>query len=153
MAAFYFLFWTSGFAGQWLDLPTSGPVYGAATAMTLASIVMTQIGNLFAHRTERVSILSLGRRRLLGNRLVWLGIGAELVLVVLLVYAPFANEVFGTAPFAPVYWLFLVAWVPALLVADELRKAVLRRREQSHAAPPSVGAPFIRSAGTGGGER
>ena len=153
LAAFFLLFWTSGFAGRWLDLPASGPVYEAATAMTLASIVMTQVGNLFAHRTERISVLSLGWRRLLGNPLVWLGIGAELALVVLLVYAPLANEVFGTAPFAPSYWLFLVAWVPALLVADELRKAMVRRRERSRPARPTRTAPWIRSVGTGGGER
>ena len=153
MLAFYVLFWTSGFAGQWLDLPSSGPLYAAATAMTLASIVMTQVGNLFAHRTERVSVFSLGRERLLGNHLIWVGIAAELVLVALLVYTPFANSVFGTAPFAPGYWLFLAAWVPALLVADELRKAIVRRRERSRTVRPSMGAPFIRPAGTGGGGR
>ncbi|HLO35133.1 MAG TPA: HAD-IC family P-type ATPase, partial [Candidatus Deferrimicrobium sp.] len=151
LAAFYFLFWTSGFAGRWIDLPATGQVYGAATAMTLASIVMTQVGNLFAHRTERVSIATLGWRRILGNRLIWLGIVAEIVLVVLLVYTPVANEVFGTAPFAPGYWLFLVAWVPALLVADELRKAVVRRRERSQVAHQS--AQVTRSVRTGGGER
>jgi magnesium-transporting ATPase (P-type) len=151
MAAFYLLFWTSGFARQWLDLPASGLVYQAATAMTLAAIVMTQVGSLFAWRTERVSLLSLGRQRLLGNRLIWLGLGTELILIVLLVYTPFANAVFGTAPFAPGYWLFLVAWVPLPLVADELRKAIVRRRERLHTVRPSTGAPLIRPVGTGGG--
>ena len=139
MAAFYLYFWTNGYAEQWLDLPSSGPVYQAATAMTLAAVVMTQVGNLFAHRTERISVFALGRRGFFGNRLIWLGIGTELVLILALVYLPVGNAVFGTAPFAPAYWLFLVALVPALLVADELRKAVLRRR-----------GPVAASASNGG---
>ena len=149
MAAFFLLYWTSGYAGQWLDLPSTGPIYEAATAMTLAAIVMTQIGNLFAHRTERVSIAQLGWRRMLGNRLIWIGLIAEIVLVLLLVYTPLANAIFGTAPFAPAYWLFLVALAPALLVADELRKAVARRRGRPQLT--DLRTPLTRSARTGGG--
>jgi len=44
MAAFYFLFWTNGYRGRWMDLPSHGPLYQAATAMTLAAVVMTQVG-------------------------------------------------------------------------------------------------------------
>ena len=134
MAAFFCYFWTNGFAGQWLDLPSTGPIYQAATAMTFASIVMTQVGNLFAHRTERISVFSLGRKRFLDNRLIWLGIAVELVLALLIVYLPAANAVFGTGPFAPAYWLFLVAWAPALLIADELRKWVVRRAQTAGGA-------------------
>jgi len=36
MSAFYFIYWTNGYGGQWLDLPANGPLYCAATAMTLA---------------------------------------------------------------------------------------------------------------------
>ena len=153
MAAFYILFWTSGYAGRWLDLPSTGSVYEAATAMTLASVVMTQVGNLFAHRTERVSVLRLGRRLLFGNRLIWLGIGVEIILILLLVYWPVANGIFGTAPFAPGYWAFLVAWVPALLVADELRKAVVRRQERRSEPGRSTEAPNLRTTGARGGGR
>jgi Ca2+-transporting ATPase len=39
---------------------------------------------------------------------------------------PFFQEVFGTAPFPLQNWLFLFAWAPVLLVAEELRKAVGR---------------------------
>ena len=68
LAAFYFLYWTHGYWGQWLDLPASGPLYRAATAMTLASVVATQIGNLLAQRTESTSVFRMrwGRNRLVG---------------------------------------------------------------------------------------
>jgi P-type Ca2+ transporter type 2C len=124
MVAFYFLYWTNGYAGQWLDLPSSGTLYRAATAMTLAAIVTTQIGNLFAHRTESTSIF---RRGLGGNRLVWLGIVSELVVVGLIIYVPFLQDMFGTASLAPQNWLLLLAFTPLLLLADELRKFLVRR--------------------------
>lgn len=125
MAAFYFQYWTNGYWGQWIDLPANGPLYQSATAMTLASIVATQIGNLFAQRTEETSIFRIG---LFSNRLVWMGIATELILVVLVIYVPHLQGVFGTAAFPTKNWLFLFAWTPSLLVADEVRKATARRK-------------------------
>lgn len=124
MIAFYWQYWTNGYWGRLLDLPTSGPLYQSATAMALAAVVMTQIGNLFAQRSEERSIL---RMQVRPNRLVWVGIAVELALIGLLVYAPWLQSAFGTSPFAPINWLFLALWIPTLLVVDELRK-VMRRR-------------------------
>ena len=92
--------------------------------MTLASIVATQIGNLFAQRTESTSIW---RMHWGTNRLVWVGITTELALIVVLVYLPMLQRLFGTAPFPLGNWLFLFAWTPLLLLADAGRKALGRR--------------------------
>src|SRR5262245_24979817 len=81
MTTFYFMYWTNGYWGQWLDLPAHGLLYHAATSMTLGSVVATQIGNLLAQRTESISIF---RVDLLNNRLVWVGIITELALVLLI---------------------------------------------------------------------
>ncbi len=124
MAAFYAQYWMSGYWGQWLGLPSSGAVYESATAMALACVVTTQMGNLFAQRTERLSVLRIG---LFDNRLIWIGIASELLIILLIVYAPPLQRVVGTQAFAPENWLFLLAWAPLLLVADECRKLVLRR--------------------------
>nr|HMQ52259.1 cation transporting ATPase C-terminal domain-containing protein [Anaerolineae bacterium] len=126
MAAFYFLYWTNGYAGQWLNLPAGGELYRAATAMALAAVVTTQIGNLLAHRTERTSVFSLGWRR---NRLIWLGIATELLFIGLIVYVPLLQDLIGTAAFPLENWLFLFAWTPLLLISDEVRKALRRWRE------------------------
>ncbi|MGE5549392.1 MAG: cation-translocating P-type ATPase [Bacteroidota bacterium] len=123
MAAFYFMYWTSGYWGQWLDLPDKGSLYAAATAMTLAAVVATQIGNVFAQRTERISVFHIG---FFSNRLIWIGIATELALIFLVVYAPFMHGIFGTAPFPLRNWVFLFALTPLLFVADEIRKAILR---------------------------
>lgn len=139
MAAFYFLYWTNGHGGQWLDLPAQGPLYRAATSMALASVVATQIGNLFAQRTEYLSVFRISPFR---NRFVWVGIATELALLGLLLYTPLLQRIFGTAPFPPQYWLFLFAWTPVLLLADEGRKAMVRRRiKQRHRAGERVASP------------
>lgn len=127
MTAFYFMYWRHGYWGQWLGLPAAGPLYQAATAMTLGAIVATQIGNLFAQRTEHSSIFQVG---LFSNRLIWLGLTSEIVLILVIVYVPILQAVFGTAALGWRDWLFLVAWTPALLVADEARKWGVRRWAQ-----------------------
>jgi len=128
MAAFYYHYWINGYWGQWLDLPVSGPLYHAATAMALAAVVTTQIGNLFAQRTEQRSFF---RTPLFNNRLLWIGIATELTLALLLIYVPFLQRIFGTAGFPLEQWGFLFALAPLLLLADELRKALVRHRART----------------------
>jgi len=128
MSAFYYQYWTNGYWGRWLDLPSSGPLYRSATAMALAAVVTTQIGNLFAQRSERLSFLRLPPT---GNRLIWIGIATELILIVAIVYVPFLQEIIGTAAFDPINWVFLALWAPALLLVDEMRKWLIARRDQS----------------------
>jgi magnesium-transporting ATPase (P-type) len=102
-------------------------LYAKATTMCLAGIVATQIGNGFACRTNRESVFKIG---LLSNRLYLLGIATEIFLLAAVVYLPFLNRVFGTAPLSPGDWLFFLPFIPTLLVADELRKAFLRHHQR-----------------------
>ena len=122
MAGFYFMFWINGHWGQWLDLPSEGTLYASATAMALAVVVATQIGNLFAQRSDRAFFL---RSRPFANSLVWIGIAAEVALVSIIIYVPFFQHLFGTSGFPASNWLFLLALTPLLLFADELRKSAL----------------------------
>ncbi|MCC6621222.1 MAG: cation-transporting P-type ATPase [Deltaproteobacteria bacterium] len=122
MAAFYAHYWLNGHWGQWLDLPGEGAIYRQATAMALAAVVMTQIGNLLAHRTELISSLRAGR-----NRLLIPGIAAELVMLLLFIHVPPLADLIGVEPFPASQWLVLLTLVPLLFVADELRKAIARR--------------------------
>jgi magnesium-transporting ATPase (P-type) len=124
MLAFFFMFWTNGYPGQIFGLPSSGSLYVAATSLTLASVVFTQIGNVFAQRTEKISTFKLA---FFNNKLIWLGILSELVLVVMIVYVPFLNQFIGTGPFPAWYWLFLVPFIPALTIIDEIAKFIKRR--------------------------
>lgn len=124
MSAYFFLNWLHG----WPGVPLAGegtPVYRMATTMTLAGVVAAQVGAVFACRSDRASILTIG---FFSNRLVLVGVAVELALLGLLVSVPFLREAFHTAPLGPVEWCYVLAWAPAVLLADEARKAVVRRR-------------------------
>jgi magnesium-transporting ATPase (P-type) len=119
MAAFYFMYWTNGYFGQWLNLPTTGALYRGATAMALAAVVTSQIGNLFAQRSEHISVF---RIPFFNNRMLWVGIASELILVLLITYVPLFQDFIGTGPFPLVNWLFLFVWTLILILVDELLK-------------------------------
>ncbi len=125
MAVFIGWYWTHGYAGQWLDLPDDGPLYRQAVSMALATVVVTQIGNLFAQRAEHSTIRQVG---LFTNRLVWVGIATELTVVAAIVYVPVLQRVIGTGSVPAVAWLWLVPLVVVLPMADGARKAVVRAR-------------------------
>lgn len=124
MAAFYFHYWTNGYAWQWTNLPAEDSLYQAATAMTLACIVTTQIGNLFTQRSGHLSAFRLGFAT---NSMVWIGVGSELLIISLIIYVPALQTVFSVAPLPLSNWLFLFACAPLLLLVDEVRKFLLRR--------------------------
>ena len=130
MAAFYIYYWTNGYPGQWIDLPAEGEIYLAATAMTLAAVVFTQIGNLFAQRASRQSIFKVP---LFNNKLIWVGVASELLVLLGIVYVPFLQKFIGTGPFDPKYFLLHLLWIPLLPIADAIRKAVVRSKEQHQA--------------------
>jgi P-type Ca2+ transporter type 2C len=133
MGVFFLAYRAMGVTDGWLELPASGPQYAAATAAALAAVVTTQIGNLFAHRTQRASLREVGWR---GNRLLWIGIASEVAVILAIVYLPPLQAVIGTAPFPPWLWLVLLAVAPTLLLVDEVRKARVRRRTRTRKESP-----------------
>ena len=110
MAAFLFAYRQAGVQAGWLDLPGSGPLHASATTLALAAVVSAQVGNLFVHRA--------------GGRNPWIawGLLSEILFLLALVYLPFLNSLFGTAPVPWAGWLFVLAWMPSLLVAEGLRR-------------------------------
>jgi sodium/potassium-transporting ATPase subunit alpha len=133
MSVFFWFLSTHGWTmGQPLDWSSS--LYRQATATTFAAIVMTQVANVFACRSERSSIFQLG---FLSNPQVIWGIAIELLLLLLIVYTPLGNTLFGTAPF-PV-WIFgpLALGALVLLFAEEGRKMVMNRLHHKHPVEPT----------------
>jgi len=136
MSAFYLYYWTNGYAGQWLNLPAEGPIYRSATAMAVAAVVFSQIGNLF---TMRSSTRSVFKTPLFTNPMIWVGIATELLLVLAIVYVPFMQDFIGTGPFEAKYWLFHLLWVPSLPLVDSIWKAVQNRKEKQKLAQSAKG--------------
>ena len=100
-------------------------IYHVATTMTHVSVVTTQIGNAFAQRTNRESVFRVG---FFSNKYLLWGIAAELVIINILVYVQPFQRVFEHGPLGPWDWAFLLALTPLLLIADEIRKYLMRRR-------------------------
>jgi magnesium-transporting ATPase (P-type) len=94
--------------------------------LTLAAIVACQVGNVFACRSERVSLSRLG---FFTNRLIWLGIATEWLLVLAVIVLPPLQQIFATAPLAVEHWVGLLLCPPLLLVADEWQKRWMRKRK------------------------
>lgn len=132
MSAFFLVWWSYGYGLAELQAVTPNllshaanagtvAIYAQATTMTLATIVACQDGNVFACRSEHTSILRLG---FFSNPLIWLGIGIEWLLVVLITHSATLQGIFSTAPLAPWQWLLLLVCPPIVLGAEELRKAI-----------------------------
>jgi calcium-translocating P-type ATPase len=105
-------------------LPSAGPAYVQATAMTYLGIVAGQIGAAFAFRTTRRSVFAVG---LLSNRLLLAGVAFEVALLVAFISVPPLQEVFHMTTIEPEAWALLAVWPAFVLGAEELRKAALRR--------------------------
>jgi sodium/potassium-transporting ATPase subunit alpha len=101
-------------------------LYMQATTACLTAIIITQAGNVFACRSSKESVLSLG---LLTNRLIFVGIGFELMLQLFIVYHPWGNRIFSTSPISLQIWLVLLPFAFLLLFAEEARKAITRHMQ------------------------
>nr|WP_294863367.1 cation-transporting P-type ATPase [uncultured Pseudogulbenkiania sp.] len=126
-AAALFAFFTVMHAAGWHyggTVPAGAPFYLAATTACLVAIVLGQIVNLFLCRDSTASAFRLPLR----NRWLLGGLAFEAALILSIVYTPFGQRVFGTAPLAAADWLIALPVLLAMLLADELRKAWRRRR-------------------------
>jgi Ca2+-transporting ATPase len=137
MGAFFWTYWLAGWRPG-LPMAAEGELYRRATTMTLAGIVAAQAGNVFACRTDRTSVFRVG---LFGNRLVLLGIAAEVGLLVVLLAVPPLRRAFGLAPPGCAEWLPLLAFPAVVLLLEEGRKAVARRLALPRTGTDGHGSP------------
>ncbi|MDD5383725.1 MAG: cation-transporting P-type ATPase [Gallionella sp.] len=124
MAAFFFVL----HGGDWQYgnvLGSHTNLYLQATTACLSAIIAMQVVNVFLCRHPSMSTFGRSHRR---NRLIWYGIGFELLLLLLIDYTPWGTALFGTAPLGIEVWLFIVPFGIGMLLLEELRKAVVRRR-------------------------
>jgi sodium/potassium-transporting ATPase subunit alpha len=134
MAAFFFVLGASGW--QYGQIPVIGdplyPAYLAATTACLVAIVLAQMVNVFVCRHP---LLPAWRFPLFENRLLLAGLAAEAGLLLAIVYTPWGNRLFGTAPLPLEVWLFALPFALLLGVAEEARKWLRRRVVARLSAP------------------
>lgn len=120
MVAFFLVYLMNGWPSTPMAL--SGPIYQQATTMTLAAIVFCQIGAVMNCRTEKISVFRVG---LFANKRILKGIAVEILLVILMMYVPFLQNIFNTAPVGLREWIFLVILPFPILFIEEIRKSYL----------------------------
>lgn len=125
ISSFFFVYLLNGWRPSLgvAAMASAGPIYVMATTACHHTIVTTQIGNGFACRTERESILKVG---FTSNTLYLWGVLSEFLILFIFLYVPPFPGFFGFSPVNIWVWLFMLAWIPAPLMADEIRKACVR---------------------------
>src|SRR5450631_310678 len=114
-------------AGSTVTSAASATVSAGATTVVFLAIVILQVGNAFACRTERTSAFARG---LLSNRFLLLGVLFELLFAAALIYTPPFQRLFGTAALDPRWWLVLAAFIGPVFAVEAIRKLLLRRRSR-----------------------
>ncbi|MDH7576925.1 MAG: cation-transporting P-type ATPase [Bacillota bacterium] len=124
IAGFLFVLLSGGW--QWgTPLPAGDPLYRHAITMTHAAIVVSQVFNSFAVRTETISIFQTG---FFTNPFLLLGQAVGVGIMMAISYLPFLQRLFNTAPLRLLDWCLLLAFGVVLLAAEEARKYLVRRR-------------------------
>jgi len=121
--SFYFALYAGGW--RWGDpLSASSHLYHQAITMTQAAIVFSQVFNGFAVRTDRESVFTIG---IFSNRRLVLAEAIGIAIMFAISYLPPLQSLLGTAALPAYYWTVPAAFGVVALVAEELRKAYLRR--------------------------
>jgi len=110
------------------ELASSDPVYLKGITMTFAGIVVSQMGNAFNCRTNRTSLFKLGVKT---NKWILLGVVSQLVILVILIYTPLLQPIFGTVSLGVRDWIFLLLFMVVVVFAEEVRKLCAQRLDSA----------------------
>src|SRR5512136_1239023 len=119
--------WLESINPLWLP---PGQLHLLAVTMYFAGVVMAQVGNAFACRSERERGRRLGW---LSNRPLLTGVLLEVAIAVGLIYLPGLRSLFGLVPLPPAAWLGLLCFAPVVYFLDRVRKSVARLLDQLRA--------------------
>jgi magnesium-transporting ATPase (P-type) len=110
------------------NLAGSSPSLLAITVFH-AGVVMAQVGNAFAVRSE----LQRGHRLgWLSNRFLIQSLIVEIGLIFFLIYVPPIAAIFNHTPIPPLFWLWLLCYPFILYGLEWIRKFILRTFKRDH---------------------
>ena len=122
-------------------------VYAQGTTVVMAGIIAGQLGNLFSARLSSESAFRLSPAR---NRWLFIGVLSQVAILLVLVYVPFLQPLFETAPLSLSDWAYLYSMAPLILLVEEFRKAATRRLRKN---PTRLVDERSRLQGRGGGPK
>jgi magnesium-transporting ATPase (P-type) len=96
--------------------------------MTLAAIVFCQIGMVLNCRTENQSVFKVG---IFSNKQILFGIAIEILLISAVIYVPFLQEIFSTAPIGWKDWAALIVIPIPVVLLEEMRKAIYNKMRKN----------------------
>jgi Ca2+-transporting ATPase len=113
------------FLPHFRNVPASmDEVASIASTVFFAIIVITQIGNAFACRTNRSHVHLLGWLR---NKYLIFGVLFEVVALWLLIYVQPFNTLIGNHPIPYLFWIGILASAPVLYVLEWSRKRISQK--------------------------
>ncbi len=101
-----------------------------AQTVAFATLVMSELFRAYTARSERYALFKIG---VFSNKWMQYAVGASLVLLLLVMYVPFLQAVFGTVALGLRDWLVMIPFILAASVAAELTKMVIRWRTRAMA--------------------
>lgn len=123
--------WADGFMGH--SIEELNNFVNVGQCVYFVTLVMLQsFGNLYASRTRRLSILQKnpfwGPSR---NLRLPLAMCISISIVVIVLYVPFFNNVFQTAPVPLEFWFIPIPLAIGMILMDEVRKLLVRTYPKS----------------------
>lgn len=101
-----------------------GTEEGAQT-VAFATLIVSELLRAYTARSERYPLMKIG---VFGNKWMQYAVGASLFLLVLVIYTPFLQGVFGTVALSLTDWLLMLPFMLLASIAAELTKLYVRRR-------------------------
>lgn len=129
LSTYYFVLfqggWRPGMQLEPNDMTFTNPLHLKATTIVFVGIVVMQIANIFACRSEKYSIFKIG---FFNNKLILWGIVFELAFTAALIYTPFCQKIFNTIGLGWQDWGILAVFMVVIFFLEELRKKMFNKR-------------------------
>jgi Ca2+-transporting ATPase len=96
-----------------------------AQTVAFATLILSELLRAYTARSERYSLFKIG---VFGNKWMQFAVGASLVLLLVVIYVPFLQVIFGTVPLAIRDWVVMLPFILMASAAAEITKAIIRWR-------------------------
>jgi Ca2+-transporting ATPase len=122
---------------EWRNIPelmSKVPMTVTLMAVTVfhAGVVMAQVGNAFACRTEKARNRQQGW---FSNPRLWGGVAVEILIILMMIYIPPLAKIMDHVPLPWIFWPFLAMFGPILYLLEWSRKEIIRKhgiKKQQH---------------------
>jgi Ca2+-transporting ATPase len=98
-----------------------------AQTVAFATLILSELLRAYTARSERYSLFKIG---VFGNKWMQYAVGASFVLLLVVIYVPFLQVIFGTVPLDFRDWMVMIPFILLASVAAEITKAITRRRAE-----------------------